>query len=74
MFSFFSFLVDIFFIYLSNIIPFSGIPFGKTSFPYSLALYLLTNPPIPTSWLCISPHWGIKPSQDQGPFFPLISD
>jgi hypothetical protein len=40
--SFFLFLLDIFFIYISNVIPFPG-------FPSENPLQLLTNPPTPAS-------------------------
>ena len=41
--------------------------------PYSLPLLLLNNPPILTSW-GIPLHWGIEPSQNQGPFHPLMTN
>jgi hypothetical protein len=53
---FLSFLLDNFFIYISNVIPFPGFPSPDT---------LLTNPPTPASWLCHFP--GIEPSKDQRP-------
>jgi hypothetical protein len=68
----------IFFIYISNVIPFPGFPSGN---PYPIptspasmrvlppANHLLLPP------LCgISLHWGIKPSQDQGLLLPLLPD
>jgi hypothetical protein len=42
----FYFLLDIFFIYISNVIPFPGFPL-KT--PYLFPVSLLTNPPTPAS-------------------------
>jgi hypothetical protein len=46
-FLFFSFLfLDVFFIYISNVIPFSGLPSGNPSPPASMRL--LPNPPAPT--------------------------
>jgi hypothetical protein len=49
-FFFFLFLLDIFFIYISNAIL-------KVSYTLSLTT-LIPNPPIPTSWLCHSPVLG----------------
>ena len=46
----------------------------KTPFLYPLPSSLLTNLPTPTSGPGIPLHWGIEPSQDQGPFFPLMTD
>ena len=72
-FFFFSFffcsvlLLDIFFIYISNFIPFSHLPI------ISSLLSLLTNPPTPALLSCIPLHWGLEPSQDQGPLLSLIS-
>jgi hypothetical protein len=66
---FISFLLDIFFIYISNVIPFPGFPSkNPLSLPHS------TNPPSPASWPWHSPILGIEPSQDQGPLFPLITN
>jgi hypothetical protein len=70
----FFFFLDIFFIYISNDIPFPGFP-SKNRLP-------LHPPPLP----CSSTHplripgpgmpldWGIEPSQDQGPRLSLMSD
>ena len=33
-----------------------------------------THPPTPNPHPCIPLHLGIKPSQDQGPLFPLIPE
>jgi hypothetical protein len=72
-FSFFfkSFLLDIFFIYISNVIPFPSF-FSENSLspphPWSPTHPLLfPGPGIPL-------YWGIEPSQDQGPLLPLMSD
>ena len=65
-FSFFLFLLDIFFIYISNFIPFPHLPL-KTSIPSPHSL--LTNPPTPG----IPLQWGIEPSQGQGPLLSLMS-
>jgi hypothetical protein len=61
------FLLDIFFIYISNVIPFPSFPSEN---PPSLA-------PQPThshSWPGIPLYWGIEPSQDQRPLLPLMTD
>jgi hypothetical protein len=62
-------LLDIFFIYISNVIHFSGFhtenPLSAPSPPDSPTHSLpLPGPGIPL-------HWGIKPSQDQVPLLPL---
>jgi hypothetical protein len=45
------FLLDIFFIYISNLIPFPDFPFEKHPPPIPSSLPLLTNPPTPAaSW------------------------
>jgi hypothetical protein len=80
---------DIFFTYISNVIPFLGfcthththththseapsdIPPPHASmrvFPHSPTHPLLP----PHSWIPL--HWGIEPSQDQGPLLPLMPD
>ena len=66
------FLKIIFFIYISNDIPF---PSFASENPLS---------PLPISWSPIHPlplpgpgiplHWGIEPSQDQVPPLPLMTD
>jgi hypothetical protein len=66
------FLLDIFSIYISNVIPFpyfpSESPLLPNPSPCSLTYPLrLPCPGIPL-------QWGIKPSQDQGPVFPLMSN
>jgi hypothetical protein len=59
--SFFPFLLlDIFFIYISNVIPFPGFPSKKHPLPISSTLPLLTKPPTPTSGPGSPPHWGIQ--------------
>jgi hypothetical protein len=68
----FSFFLDIFFIYISNFIPFPGFPYKNP----------LSHPPSPCSpthpfmLLCpgIPLHWGIEPSLDQGTLLPLMSN
>jgi hypothetical protein len=67
-----TFLLDIFFTYISNFIPFPGFP-SKNPLSTSSSTYLPTHPlllPGPG----IPLHWGIKPSQDQGPLLPLMTD
>ena len=67
----FSFLLDIFFIYISNGIPFPGFPSeNPLSPPVSSAhqhtlLFLVLGIPF---------HWGTEPSQEQGPLLPLVTD
>ena len=45
-------------------------PYSKL--PTSASMKVLP-PPFPPSHPGIPQHWGIKPSQDQGPLFPLMS-
>jgi hypothetical protein len=64
----FLFLLDVFFIYISNVIPFPGFPSENTISPPTSPCspthpLLLPGPGIPL-------HWGIEPSQDQG--HPLL--
>jgi hypothetical protein len=68
----FYFLLDIFFIYISNIIPFPSFP-SENPLSLSPSLCSPTHPlllPGPGTSL----HWGIEPSQDQGPLLPLMID
>ena len=63
-------LLAIFFIYISNVIPFPGFPSENSLplFPFSPTHpHLLPGPGIPL-------HWGIEPSQDQGPLLQLMTD
>jgi hypothetical protein len=71
-------LLDIFFIYISNVIPFPGFLSGKP----------LSHSPSPCFYDCVPtpthqllPHhsgiplqWVSEPSQEQGPLLPLMSD
>jgi hypothetical protein len=71
------FLLDIFFLYISNVIPFPGFP-SENSLPHprSPCFYEGAPPPIhplPPHCPDIPLHWGIEPSQDQGPLLPLMS-
>jgi hypothetical protein len=66
------FLLDIFFIYISNAIPFP-------SFPSENPLYSPAPPaPQPMQSLLPGPgiplYWGIEPSQDLGPLLPVMAD
>jgi hypothetical protein len=70
--------LDIFFIYISIIIPFPDflpeIPIPSIFFTPPPLLWgcSSTYPPIPASPPGIPLHWDIKPSQDQGPLLPLM--
>jgi hypothetical protein len=64
-------LLDIFFIYISNFIPFPHFP-SENPPSHPPAPCPLTHPlllPCPG----IPLHWGIEPSQDQGPLLSLMS-
>ena len=70
------FLLDIIFLYISNISPFFVSP-QIIPIPFTLSVFLRGSssihpfyPPHPGTCL----HWGIKPSQDQEPLLPLMSD
>ena len=68
----FAFLLDVFFIYILNVIPFPV-------FPSENPLSPLPSPCSPTHPLLlpchgIPLHWGIEPSQGQGPLLPLMSN
>jgi hypothetical protein len=66
---FFNFLLNIFFIYISNVIPFLiSLPKPPVPSPSHCSpthLLMLPDPGIPL-------HRGIEPSQDQGPSLPLM--
>jgi hypothetical protein len=67
----FDFLLDIFFIYISNVIPFLHFPSeNPLSHPPSLCS---PTHPLPLPGPGIPLYWGINPSQDQGPLLSLIS-
>jgi hypothetical protein len=75
--SHFSLLLDIFFIYISNVILFTGLLPHKAPYPPSPCLY--EGAPLPTHPLLLSCpgiplHWGIEPPQAQGPLLPLMSN
>jgi hypothetical protein len=71
--------MDVLFIYISNVISFSGFP-STTPYPilpYHASVRGLPHPPIHFHFAgcpSIPLHWDIKPSQDQGPLLPLMSD
>jgi hypothetical protein len=69
--------VDIFFIYISNVIPFSCFP-SRTPHHFILpppSMRVLSHhPPTPTPHPGIILHWVIEPSHDQGPLLPLMSN
>jgi hypothetical protein len=74
----FYFLLDILCIYISNVIPFPVSPL-QTPCPISPfpCFYEGARPPtypLPPHRPGIPLHWGIEPSQDQGPLFPLMPD
>jgi hypothetical protein len=60
----FFFLLYIFFIYISNVIPFPYFPSENPPIPSPLPL--LTNLPIPLPCPGIPLHWGIEPHRDKG--------
>jgi hypothetical protein len=70
------FKLDIFFIYISNVFPFPGLPFET---PLSIPLPPASEgAPPPTLLLLsfqlgISLHWGIKDTQVQGLLLSVIS-
>jgi hypothetical protein len=64
-FIFLSLLLDIFFIYITNVIPFPGFP-SKNPLSHPPSPCLPTHPfPLPCPGIPL--HWVIEPSQDQGP-------
>jgi hypothetical protein len=71
-FDFILFFKDIFFIYISNIIPFPDFP-SKNPLSHTPSPCRPTHP-LRLPGLGIPLHWGIKPSQDQGPLLPLLSN
>jgi hypothetical protein len=69
---FFSFiLLDIFFIYISNVTPFPGFPSGNL---LSHPCFYEGVPPISPPCPGIPLHWVIEPSQDQGTLLLLMPD
>jgi hypothetical protein len=64
------FLLDIFFIYISNAIPFSSF---LSKIPYFHPLHLLPTHPLTLLGPGIPLYWGIESLQDQGPLLPLMA-
>jgi hypothetical protein len=64
------FLLDILFIYISNIIPFPSFPSKN---PLSPPLSPC-SPTHPLPFLVLAFPWVLEPSQDQGPLLPLMTD
>jgi hypothetical protein len=68
---------NIFFIYILNVFPSPGLPFGNPlTHPPSPCLYESVPPPthpLLSSLLGIPLHWGIEHPQAQGPLLPLMS-
>jgi hypothetical protein len=66
------FLLDVFFIYISDVIPFSSFPSeNRLSPPHSPCS---PTHPLPLPGHGITLYWGIEPSQEQGPLLPLKTD
>ena len=65
------FLLDILCIYISNVIPFPSFPSGTPS-PYFYECAPSPTHSFPPRCPGILLHWGIKPSQDQGPLLLLM--
>jgi hypothetical protein len=63
--------LDILFIYISNVIPFLSFPSTTPLYHPPLPCFFKGDPQptylLPLSGPSIPLHWGIKPSQDQGP-------
>ena len=66
-----SFLLDIFFIYISNVIPFPCFPSENPLSPPSSTCSPTLPLPFPSPGIPL--FWGIEPSQDQGPHLPLMT-
>jgi hypothetical protein len=65
------FFVRFFFIYILNVLPFPGFP-SENPVSHPLSPCSLTHPlPLPCPGIPL--HWGIEPSQDQGPLLPLMT-
>jgi len=78
--SFFHFLLDIFFLYISNIIPLNDFPSRNPPIPSPQPLspweYSPCHPLSPSCLptLAFPQHWRKEPSKDQGPLLPLMSN
>jgi hypothetical protein len=76
-FYYFFILVDIFFIYISNVFPFPGIPSGIPLYhPSSLCLYDGASPSTCSSLPTLAfPYTGaLNLPEDQGPLFTVMSN
>jgi hypothetical protein len=72
-----NFLLNIFLIYNSNVVPFPHTHRNLLSHPPSPCFYESVPTPthlLPPPRLRIPLQWVIKPSQDQGPLLPLMSN
>ena len=71
-------LLDILFIYISIVISFPSFPSANSLSHLPLPCYnegaLPPTYPLPHHHPSIPLHWGIKPSQNQGPPLPLMPD
>ena len=69
---------DVLFIYISSVISFPSLPSAKPLFHPLLPCFYEGAPPSTHPLLPHCPsiplHWGIKPSQDQGPSLSLMPD
>lgn len=65
-------LLDIYFIYISNVVPFPCFPPPETPlFPPPAHAHQPTH----TCFLAvITLHWGFEPTQDHGPLLPLMTN
>jgi hypothetical protein len=68
------YFLDIFFTYISNIIPFPVPPEAPYSIPSPCFFEAVPSPTHPLLPNCplIPLHWDIEPSQDQGLLLPLV--
>jgi hypothetical protein len=67
-------LLDILFIYISNVTPSPYSPRNSLSHPPPPASMRVCPPPLPPPCPRIPLHWSIEPSRDQGPLLPLMPD
>jgi hypothetical protein len=77
LFCFFAFFLYFFryFLYLHfKCYPLSWFPLWKTPYPISSHSPCSPTHPLPLSGPGIPLHWGIEPSQDQGPLLPLMTE
>jgi hypothetical protein len=69
---FFYFLLDIYFIYISNVVPFPSFPSEKSLFPPTFPCSSTHPLHFPGSGIPL--YRGIEPSQDLGPLLPLMTN